>query len=85
MQKINRIFRHAKRIDVIEIWLNCAVRRQRVQSATRFVLPLIVIFAFCTFGKNQRVVWRFEWLTFLPALRRFPHTEHIAMIVAYTL
>jgi hypothetical protein len=31
-------------------------------------------------GRNQRLVWRFEWLTFLPARRRLPQMEHIAMV-----
>jgi hypothetical protein len=57
-----------------------AVRRQRVQRATRWVRPSTIILAFCTLGRNQRLVWRFEWLTFLPARRRLPQMEHIAMV-----
>jgi hypothetical protein len=42
--------------------------------------PSSMIFAFWTLGRNQRLVWRFEWLTFLPARRRLPQMEHIAMV-----
>jgi len=64
------------------IRLFCMVRRQRVQTFIRFVLPAIVSIARWMFGKNQRFVCRFEWLTFLPARRRAPHSSQLAMMLS---
>ena len=45
-----------------------AVRMQRVHTLSRWDFPSMVSFARWMFGKNQRLVWRLEWLTIFPAL-----------------
>jgi hypothetical protein len=44
------------------------------------ILPSIMILFFFTFGLNQRLVWRMEWLTLLPVRGRFPVIAHTLLI-----
>jgi len=57
-------------------------RMQRVQTYALFAPPGVAILICCMFGSMTRFVLLFAWLTLLPTVLFFPHTEQLAIIMS---
>jgi hypothetical protein len=71
-------------VGQLTFWTFCE-RRHRVQTFTRFGLPSITTRIVLRFGRNMRLVFRFEWLTVFPETGPFPQISHLYDMTASSL
>jgi hypothetical protein len=62
-------------------FLTLLERRQRVQTLTRFTVPLISARTCCRLGSQRRLVCRNEWETLNPTFGVFSQMAHLTDMI----